>query len=205
MIGIIDYGMGNLYSVKNALDYIGAKALISSDPAALASCDKLILPGVGAFPQAMERLKETGLDVFVKAKAGEGVPLLGICLGMQLLFDKSYEFTECEGLSLIGGTVERMSAEYEGEKLKIPHMGWNSLTLDKNCPILSGLNNGDFVYFVHSYKAHLTDPADLAAHTVYDGAVTAVVARGNIFGAQFHPEKSGEVGLRILRNFAALQ
>ncbi len=195
-IGIIDYGMGNLHSVKNALDFIGADSFVTDDIDELKTADGLILPGVGAFPDAMERLRSTGLDEFVKEYV-KNKPLIGICLGMQLLFDKSYEFRECEGLSLIGGEVVRI----EEESLKVPHMGWNELKLVNSSPIAASLKEGDQVYFVHSYKANVRDRADLVAVTDYGSEVTAIVAHGNVYGCQFHPEKSETVGLDILRSF----
>lgn len=206
MIGIIDYGMGNLHSVQNALNYLEKKSFVSDDPQELKKADKLILPGVGAFPAAMKTLTTSGLSSFIKDAVSEinAVPLLGICLGMQLLFNKSYEFKECIGLSLIKGEVIKMNTEYDGIKLKSPHMGWNKLYIDNSCPILTDLPEDSFVYFVHSYKAVGLNDTELAAHTVYDGSVTAVVSKNNIYGTQFHPEKSGEIGLKILNNFASL-
>jgi len=206
MIGIIDYGMGNLHSVKNAFDYLGKSCFISGEKDELKKADKLILPGVGAFPAAMKELESSGLIEFIKTAVNteNSLPMLGICLGMQLLFDKSYEFTECEGLSLISGEVVKMKTEYNGVQLKTPHMGWNELHMDNECSILKNLPEHSFVYFVHSYKAVGLEYSDLAAHTVYDGDVTAVVSKNNVFGTQFHPEKSGEVGLKILENFASL-
>ncbi len=195
-IGIIDYGMGNLHSVKNALDFIGAESFVSDNKEELAAADGLILPGVGAFPDAMERLSEAGLDVFIKDYV-KSKPLIGICLGMQLLFDKSHEFRECEGLSLIGGEVVKI----EAVGLKVPHMGWNELKLLNPSPITASLKDGDQVYFVHSYMAKVKDSADLVAVTDYGSDVTAIVARGNVYGCQFHPEKSETVGLSILREF----
>ncbi len=198
-IGIIDYGMGNLHSVKNALDFIGADSFVSDNKDELAAADGLILPGVGAFPDAMERLRETGLDEFIKEYV-KTKPLMGICLGMQLLFDKSYEFRECEGLSLIGGEVVKI----EEEGLKVPHMGWNELKLVNSAPVTASLKDGDQVYFVHSYKAVMKDRADLVAVTDYGHEVTAIVAHGNVYGCQFHPEKSESVGLSILNEFWGL-
>ncbi len=195
-IGIIDYGMGNLHSVKNALDFIGADSFVSDNIEELSMADGLILPGVGAFPDAMDRLIETGLDSFIKEYV-KTKPLIGICLGMQLLFDKSFEFRECEGLGLIGGEVVKIT----DEGLKVPHMGWNELAIVNSSPITASLSDGDHVYFVHSYKALVKDRADLVAVTDYGSEVTAIVARGNVFGCQFHPEKSETVGLGILRNF----
>lgn len=195
-IGIIDYGMGNLHSVKNALDFIGAQSFVSDNEDELSRADGLLLPGVGAFPDAMARLSETGLDKFIKEYV-KTKPMLGICLGMQLLFDKSYEFRECEGLSLIGGEVVKIVEP----GLKVPHMGWNELTLVNPSPIAASLKDGDQVYFVHSYKAIVKDRADLVAVTDYGSEVTAIVAHGNVYGCQFHPEKSLTVGLNILREF----
>ena len=195
-IGIIDYGMGNLHSVKNALDFIGAENFVSDKISELAEADGLILPGVGAFPDAMDRLRETGLDEFIKEYV-KTKPLIGICLGMQLLFDKSYEFRECDGLSLIGGEVVRI----EEEGLKVPHMGWNELKFVNSTPVTAHLKDGDQVYFVHSYKAVMKDRADLVAVTDYGHEVTAIVAHGNVYGCQFHPEKSEAVGLSILKSF----
>jgi len=198
-IGIIDYGMGNLHSVKNALDFIGAENFVSDNKYELVGADGLILPGVGAFPDAMGRLRETGLDAFIKEYV-KTKPMLGICLGMQLLFDKSYEVRECDGLSLIGGEVVRINPE----GLKVPHMGWNELTILNQSPIAASLKSGDHVYFVHSFMANVKDRADLVAVTDYGCEVTAMVAHGNVYGCQFHPEKSESVGLSILREFWGL-
>ncbi len=198
-IGIIDYGMGNLHSVKNALDFIGADSFVSDDVNELSQADGVILPGVGAFPDAMVRLCETGLDKFIKEYV-KTKPLIGICLGMQLLFDKSYEFRECEGLGLIGGEVVKI----EEAGIKVPHMGWNELSIVNPSLITPSLKTGDQVYFVHSYKAIVRDRADLVAVTDYGSEVAAIVARGNVYGCQFHPEKSETVGLNILRSFWSL-
>ncbi len=195
-IGIIDYGMGNLHSVKNALDFIGANSFVSDDINELSNADGLILPGVGAFPDAMERLVNLGLDKFIKEFV-KTKPLIGICLGMQLLFDKSFEFRECEGLSLIGGEVVKI----EEEGLKVPHMGWNELKIINPCAIIDTLSDGDQVYFVHSYRANVKNRANLVAVTDYGSDTTAIVASGNVYGCQFHPEKSETVGLNILRSF----
>jgi len=198
-IGIIDYGMGNLHSVKNALDFIGADSFVSDDKNELMSADGLILPGVGAFPDAMDRLRETGLDEFIKEYV-KTKPMLGICLGMQLLFDKSYEVRECEGLSLIGGEVVKMAPE----GLKVPHMGWNELKIVNPSPISVTLTDTSQVYFVHSFMANVKDRADLVAVTDYGQEVTAMVAHGNVYGCQFHPEKSEKVGLSVLKEFWGL-
>ena len=198
MIGIIDYGAGNLFSVKNALDYIGLENEITNDAKKLIEADALILPGVGAFADAMGMLTKSGLIPVIKEQAKKK-PLLGICLGMQILFEKGLEFGVTDGLGLIEGTVEPIKAP----GLKIPHMGWNSLDYVNPCPLLEGVPEGSYVYFVHSYMA-VTKQENIAATCNYGGTVTALVQRGNIFGAQFHPEKSGEVGLKMLKNFGGL-
>ncbi len=195
---IIDYGAGNLFSVKNALDYIGAESVITKDPAVLESAERIILPGVGAFADAMKKLGETGLIGTIKEQARKK-PLLGICLGMQMLFDKSFEFGETDGLGLIPGTVELMTPP----GLLIPQIGWNRLIYNEKCAILDGLGDEPYVYFVHSYAAHCGSE-NVAAYTDYGGNVPACVFSGNVYGCQFHPEKSGETGLQILRNFLAL-
>ena len=199
MTTIIDYGAGNLFSVRNALDYIGCKNRISSDEKDIINAERLILPGVGAFGDAMDKLRESGLIDVIKQEAVKK-PFLGICLGMQLLFDESYEFGRHEGLGLIPGTVKLM--EPEGN-LAIPQMGWNSLEFNNPCPLLRDVAEGSYVYFVHSYAAVCPD-SYVSAYTNYGGKVTALVSSGNVFGAQFHPEKSGEAGLNILKNFAEL-
>ncbi len=198
MIAIIDYGAGNLFSVQNALDYLGFKNCIASDVKALETADKLILPGVGAFPDAMERLQKSGLIPTIKAEV-QKKPLLGICLGMQILFEKGYEFTECEGLGLIEGSVVRL----EANGLKIPHMGWNDLTFATPCALLDEIAEHSYVYFVHSYGAR-TASENIAAYTVYGQQVVAVAHKGYVYGTQFHPEKSGGVGLKMLENFCKL-
>ena len=207
MIGIIDYGMGNLSSVKNALDFINAESVISEDVDVLKSCDGLILPGVGAFPDAIKRLKDTGLDIFIKEYVKER-PLIGICLGMQLLFDKSYEFGECEGLSLIKGEVVKLTAYENDPSYLIPHMGWNSLEFTpsgKASVLLKDTREGDFVYFVHSFKADKMNEEELLAYCQYGEKIPAVVTDGrNVFGAQFHPEKSESVGISLLKTFCGL-
>ena len=196
MIGIIDYGVGNLFSLRSSFAAIGAEAFVSGDPAELSKADRLILPGVGAFGDAARKLRDSGLDVFVKEQAASGKPLMGICLGMQLLFEKSYEYGEHEGLGLLKGQVVGMSGRLPAE-LKIPHMGWNALELTKPAKLLK---NGSYVYFVHSFYAE--NCADsVAAITDYGIPITAAVEKDNIFGCQFHPEKSGNVGLAILKKF----
>lgn len=198
MIAIIDYGAGNLFSVKNALDFLKVPSVVACEPAALESADALILPGVGAFPDAMKRLEKSGLVSVIREQAAQK-PLLGICLGMQLLFEKGLEFTETEGLGLLEGTVKRIDAG----GMKIPHMGWNDLTVQKPCALTADTKNGDYVYFVHSYRAD-TPSENISCYTVYHEQIPALVHRGFIYGAQFHPEKSGSAGLAMLRNFAEL-
>ena len=198
MIAIIDYGAGNIFSVKNALDYIGLPNILTNKKEELINADGLILPGVGAFPSAMKMLKETELIDTIKEQA-KLKPFLGICLGMQLIFSKGYEFEECDGLGLIEGTVELM----EEPNLSIPHIGWNKLEVQNECSLLNGLSENEYVYFVHSYKAHCADE-NISAFCEYGHKVPAIVFNGNIFGAQFHPEKSGDVGLQILKNFGGL-
>lgn len=203
MIAIIDYGVGNLFSLSCSLKAVGTDAVITGDKEIIKKADKLILPGVGAFGDAMEKLKKDGLDKLVKDEALSGKPLLGICLGMQLLFDKSYEFGVNEGLGLIKGEVVDMKGRIP-ENLKIPHIGWNALELKGDCPIFKDLKNGDCVYFVHSFYADGCEE-NLTASTEYGIKITAAAANGNIFGCQFHPEKSGETGLKILRAFCELE
>ncbi|MCC8043716.1 MAG: imidazole glycerol phosphate synthase subunit HisH [Oscillospiraceae bacterium] len=198
MIAIIDYGAGNIFSVKNACDYLGLPAVLTKDKGEIESADGMILPGVGAFPWAMKQLEQANLVETIKEQAEEK-PLLGICLGMQMLFSKGYEFEETEGLGLIEGSVELMRPE----GLSIPHIGWNKLIVNHDCPLLHGLSDDEYVYFVHSYGAKCADE-NLMAYCEYGDMVTALAAKGNVYGCQFHPEKSGKTGLAILKNFAAL-
>lgn len=199
MIGIIDYSAGNIFSVKNALDSLSLQSVLTSDKNILDKADALILPGVGAFPHAMKMLQENGLVSFISSAAKEK-PFLGICLGMQLLFEKSFEFEECQGLGLIGGYVDKIDAG----GLVIPHMGWNRLEINHECPLLEGLSDNEYVYFVHSYKA-FCDDKNLYAYCDYGGQVAALAGDGKfVFGCQFHPEKSGKTGLTILKNFVKL-
>jgi glutamine amidotransferase len=195
MIAVIDYGAGNLFSVKNALDFIGFDSEFASDAAALSRADRLILPGVGAFPDAMRKLEDAGLAETI-AREAERKPLLGICLGMQILFDEGFEFERTRGLGLIPGRVDRIDAP----GLKIPHIGWSDVKRATPCPLSRGVEDGDRLYFVHSYKA-VTDMSHIALYTEYGDLIPGLVFRGNVFGCQFHPEKSGAVGLGILRNF----
>jgi len=198
MIAIIDYGMGNLHSVSKAVERLGYEALVTSDRDRIAAADGAILPGVGAFGDAMDNLRSTGLLEAVKAYASSGKPLLGICLGMQLLFSESEEHGIHQGLNLLPGKVVRLNGQG-----KIPHMGWNRLTFHQPSPVLEGLEEGH-VYFVHSYKALPEETRDLLASTEYYEQVTAVVGRDNVYGMQFHPEKSGTLGMQLLSNFLKL-
>ena len=203
MIAIIDYGVGNLFSLTCSLKKIGAECAVISDKSALRSASGLILPGVGAFGNAAEKLEESGLDKVIKELVYHGKPLLGICLGMQLLFEKSFEYGEHVGLGLIRGEVKPLDMYVKD--LKIPHMGWNSLDIkNAGCPLFKYVSNGDYMYFVHSYCGVCNDKMQLAATASYGIEVTAAVADGNVFGTQFHPEKSGDAGLNILRAFAEI-
>ena len=197
MVGIIDYGVGNLFSLCSSFRAIGAEAFVSGDAEQLKKADRLVLPGVGAFEDAAKKLRESGLDVFVRQQAAEGKPLLGICLGMQMLFEKSFEYGEHDGLGLLKGQVVPMAGKLPPD-LKIPHMGWNKLEV-KQGKLLCAVD-AQFVYFVHSFYASGCEDS-LAAVTEYGIPITAAVEQGNIFGCQFHPEKSGNVGLSILKAF----
>ncbi len=199
MIAIIDYGVGNLFSLKSSFAAIGEEAAATGDPDIIRKADKLILPGVGAFEDAAVKLKESGIAEVIKEEAASGKPLLGICLGMQLLFDRSLEYGEHDGLGLIKGVVKPMEGLIAPD-LKIPHIGWNPLIIKKEHPLFSRINNGDCVYFVHSFFADECEDAVIAT-AEYDIELTAAVAKDNIMGCQFHPEKSGDVGLDILRAF----
>lgn len=202
MISIIDYGVGNLFSLKSSLEAIGQQVQVTGDPAQIQAADKLILPGVGAFEDAARKLRESGLADLVCELAGEGRPLMGICLGMQLLFERSFEYGEHKGLGLIPGSV-RPIADVIPAGLKVPHIGWNALHLRGDHPLMKYTKEGDCVYFVHSFYAADCDPAVLAT-TEYGAELTASVAMGNVCGCQFHPEKSGTVGLNILRAFCEM-
>ena len=203
MIAIVDYGVGNLYSLERSFHAIGEPVTVSADPRVIAGADKLLLPGVGAFGDAAQKLRVTGLDTVVKEQAATGKPLMGICLGMQLLFDEGHEYGVHPGLGLIPGKVLPIK-DVIPEGLKIPHMGWNALRLRKDSPLLQDIREGDCVYFVHSYYA-----AQCREHTIataeYGAPLTAAVQKDNVFGCQFHPEKSGTVGLKILRAFAQME
>lgn len=198
MIAIIDYGMGNLHSVSKAVEKLGREVSVTSDPSAILAADGAILPGVGAFGDAMANLRATGLDAVVKEYAETGKPLLGICLGMQLLFSESEEHGRNEGLGLLPGRVVRFQGSY-----KVPHMGWNDLEFLQDSPLFEGLEPGH-AYFVHSYHALPERKEDLLAVTDYHQPVTAIVGRGSLFGMQFHPEKSGEFGWKLLSRFLDL-
>ena len=203
MIAIIDYGVGNLFSLASSLKSLGLETKVTRDAAAIRAADHIILPGVGAFADAMAKLEATGLVPVIKQEV-EHKPLLGICLGMQLLFEKSYEYGEHAGLGFIQGEVCPLEPDLTDKSLKVPQIGWNALDILRPNAMTEGLENGSYVYFVHSFMAKPSDENDLAAVTDYGTRVPAMVARGNLFGCQFHPEKSGEVGLAMLRNFAKL-
>ena len=199
MIAVVDYGVGNLFSLKCSLSSIGHEPVVTRERDVILNADHVILPGVGAFGDAMKKLVETGMKDVVLEAAGNGTPLLGICVGMQMEFEEDHEFGVHQGLGLIPGTV-RAIAPVIGEGLDVPHMGWNSLQYVKYCPLFAGVEEGSFVYFVHSYAAFGCDPYTVA-RSEYGIPLTAAVQNGNVFGTQFHPEKSGEVGLKILKNF----
>ena len=203
MVAIVDYGVGNLFSLESSFRSVGAQTVVTSDPDVLRAADRIVLPGVGAFGDAAKKLRDSGLAEVVVAEAKAGKPLLGICLGMQLLFEKSLEYGEHEGLGLIKGEV-RPIAEVIPEDLKIPHIGWNALHLTRPDPLFKYLKDGDYVYFVHSYYAADCDESVIAT-TEYGAPLTAAVSCGNVMGCQFHPEKSGDVGLSILRAFCEME
>lgn len=199
MLAIVDYGVGNLFSLCSSLKSLNQPVVVTSDPKEIDAAERVILPGVGAFGDAAEKLRSTGLDTVVREQAESGKPLLGICLGMQLLFEKSYEFGEHAGLGLLRGSIVPMKGTIP-EELKIPQMGWNSLIMRRSHPLLREVREGDCVYFVHSYYAVGCEDS-LIASCEYGREITAAVASGNVMGCQFHPEKSGKVGLSILKAF----
>ncbi len=199
MIAIIDYGMGNLLNVKRGFSYFGLESEITQDKNKIENASKVVLPGVGAYPDAMERLKITGLDETIYRIVEKGVPFMGICLGMQMMFEKSMEGTVTEGLGLFQGTVEKIEGLPKG--FKVPHMGWNTIHVERECTLLPKSQEGMAVYFVHSYYAKVKDEEDLVAWADYGMKIPAVVAKENVFGIQFHPEKSGEKGLKIYERF----
>ena len=202
MVAIVDYGVGNLFSLKSSFAAIGADVTVTADPEVLKAADRIILPGVGAFADAAAKLRSSGLDVVLKTLAAEGKPLMGICLGMQLLFENSYEYGCHAGLGLLKGSVrpirDVIPADY-----KIPHIGWNGLLFKKDSPLFSHIQEGDCVYFVHSFYATGCEDSVIAT-AEYGAELTAAVACGNVMGCQFHPEKSGEVGLNILKAFVEM-
>nr|WP_185652748.1 imidazole glycerol phosphate synthase subunit HisH [Clostridium sp. DJ247] len=196
VISIIDYGMGNLRSVQKAFEFIGAEAEITGNADDILNSKGIILPGVGAFPDAMENIKKMGMDKVLEEAVNNGTPLMGICLGMQLLFEESDEVRVTEGLGFLKGKVKKFQVD-----LKIPHMGWNDLIIDKPCEVLKDVKEGSYVYFVHSFYAEIQEEGVLNAHSFYGIDTPAVVSKGNVFGLQFHPEKSGEPGMQMLKNF----
>ena len=202
MVAIIDYGVGNLFSLRSSLKEIGAEAVVTSDEKVIAEADRIILPGVGAFEDAARKLRESGMAEVVKREVAAGKPMMGICLGMQLMFDVGYEYGVHEGLGLIKGSV-RPIADVIPEGYKIPHIGWNLLKFKRESPLFKYIKEDDYVYFVHSYYAAECDESVIAA-TEYGAELTAAVANGNVYGCQFHPEKSGEVGMNILKAFMEL-
>ena len=203
MVAIIDYGVGNLFSLASSLKMIGEDAVVTSDPDTIREADSLILPGVGAFEDAAKKLFSSGLDKVIKEECAKGKPLLGICLGMQMLFEKSFEYGTHDGLGLIKGEVIAMRGIIPDE-LDVPHMGWNALRFKKESKLFKYINDGDFVYFVHSYYADNCEES-ISATAEYGKEITASVESGNISGCQFHPEKSGEVGLSILKAFCEIK
>ena len=202
MIAIIDYGMGNLKSVKNALDFLGIPAVVTKDKEVIRNSSAVILPGVGAFKQAMDNLKDDNLDIFIKDLANEGKLILGICLGMQILFEEGFEGDRCHGLGLIKGNIRKIEPK---EKVKIPHMGWNKIVINNNDDIISGLSGDNFLYYVHSFMAWEYMDENLIAYSNYGGVkVPGIVRKDNVIGMQFHPEKSGETGLNLLKKFGEM-
>ncbi len=202
MIAIVDYGVGNLFSLRSSLENLGLESVVTAKAEELIIADKIILPGVGAFGDAMKKLNATGLVPTLKEQA-EQKPLLGICLGMQLLFDKSYEYGEHDGLGFIKGEVCPLDADLKGTELKVPQIGWNALQIKKDDLFFKYVKNGEYVYYVHSFYAKNCEESTLAT-SEYHVNVTGMVRNGNVYGAQFHPEKSGDTGLRLLKGFAEL-
>lgn len=202
MIGIIDYGAGNLQSVKKALDFIGAESVITDNPEIINNCDKILLPGVGSFGDAMNSMRAKNLVDTIKQNALSGKPFLGICLGLQLLFEESEESPNAEGLGILKGKIRKFPSDMG---LKIPHIGWNSIEVKQKDTLFKGIPDNSYVYFVHSYYLEAENEEDIATVTNYGIDFHSGVGRGNIFATQFHPEKSGDVGLQILRNFASME
>ena len=203
MVAIVDYGVGNLFSLKSSFAAIGVEVVVTADPEVLKNAERIVLPGVGAFEDAAKKLRDSGLDKVLIELANNGKPLLGICLGMQMLFEKSYEYGEHEGLGLIKGSVKPIKDVIPND-LKIPHIGWNPLEFRKETPMFSYINDGDCVYFVHSFYAADCDDSVVAV-SEYGALLTAAVQNKNVFGCQFHPEKSGKVGLNILKAFSEIK
>ena len=198
MIAVIDYGMGNLRSVQKAFEFVGQKAVVTSDLAEMEKADKLILPGVGAFGDAIKTLRQKGIDKVIYSAKEKQKPVLGICLGMQLMFDKSYEYGEFEGLGLISGEIKLLP-----DNVKKPHIGWNDLSIKKRAPLFEGLEENPYVYFVHSYYLETKEDV-VSATTFYGKEIQVAVQKDNIYAMQFHPEKSGDVGLEMLKRFGGL-
>lgn len=209
MICIVDYGMGNLRSVQKALERVGNEAQVTSDPKKIGNASKVVLPGVGAFGDCMRNLEEFNLLDAIVRSIKTGKPFLGICLGLQLLFEQSDEFGPQRGMGVLPGRVTRfpngIHDSETGQRYPIPHMGWNTVNVEKETPLFQGIENGSFFYFVHSYYTIPEDPEDIAATTPYGIEFVCAVQRGNIYAVQFHPEKSQDVGLRLLRNFGELE
>lgn len=203
MIAIIDYGVGNLFSLKSSLDYVGLNTKITNNEKEIREADAIILPGVGAFRDAIEKLEEKNLKSIIIEEAQNGKILLGICLGMQLLFEKSYEYGEYTGLGLIKGEICSLKNDLKNKDLKVPHMGWNNLSFNKDDKILKYIKEDEYVYYVHSYYAKNCDE-NILAHSEYEINIPGIVKNKNVYGIQFHPEKSGETGLNILRAFGEL-
>ena len=201
MIAVIDYGAGNLQSVKKALDHIGCENIATANADEIAAADGIILPGVGSFGDAMEQLRSKGLDRVIENEVKKGKPLLGICLGLQLLFEESEESPNVKGLCLLKGKIQKIPKK---EGIKVPHMGWNSLEITNKSGIFEDVNDGEFVYFVHSYYLTADNESDVSARTFYSVSIDAAVCHDNINAVQFHPEKSGECGLKMLRSFAKM-
>ena len=203
MLAIIDYGVGNLFSIKSSFARVGVEAVVTSDKKIIQNADHVMLPGVGAYCDAAKKLRETGLGELVKEEVKKGKPVMGICLGMQMLFEKSYEYGEHEGLGILKGQIIPMKG-YVNKDLKVPHIGWNALHIERDGRLLKYCKEGDCVYYVHSYFATNCKESVIAT-SEYDKPLTAAVEKDNVFGCQFHPEKSGEVGLNILRAFCEVK
>lgn len=202
MIAVVDYGVGNLFSLQGALTSLGIEHCVTDQPAVVEKADRIIFPGVGAFGDAKKKLVEKGLDQTLIEMANKGIPILGICVGMQLLFEESEEFGTQKGLGLISGKVTSLKERFlsSDQPLKVPHMGWNQLVFQKDCPLLQGIPDQDFFYYVHSFYAETTEPV-VTAYSEYGVKIPGVVQKGNLFGTQFHPEKSGRAGSKLLQNF----